>query len=81
MCCVLLLQVTSYSLSLREIDTVQDEEENGASGLDGGYVPNALEAVLRKRHLDLLQACVGGRGGGAVGLFGSGAGAFFWIKV
>jgi hypothetical protein len=32
-------QVTSYSLALREIDTVQDEEE---------YVPNALEVVLRK---------------------------------
>jgi hypothetical protein len=47
------LQVTSYSLSLREIDTVQDEDE--AAGPDGGYVPNALEAVLRKRHLDMLQ--------------------------
>lgn len=46
-------QVTSYSLSLREIDTVQDEDE--AAGPDGGYVPNALEAVLRKRHLDMLQ--------------------------
>jgi hypothetical protein len=45
--------VTSYSLSLREIDTVQDEDE--AAGPDGGYVPNALEAVLRKRHLDMLQ--------------------------
>lgn len=32
-------QVTSYSLALREIDTVQDEEE---------YVPNALEVILRK---------------------------------
>ncbi|KAF6258835.1 hypothetical protein COO60DRAFT_1074230 [Scenedesmus sp. NREL 46B-D3] len=46
-------KVTSYSLSLREIDTVQDEDE--AAGPDGGYVPNALEAVLRKRHLDMLQ--------------------------
>jgi hypothetical protein len=32
-------QVTSYSLALREIDTVQDEE---------GYVPNCLETILRK---------------------------------
>jgi hypothetical protein len=53
LCVWLLLQVTSYSLSLREIDTVQDEDE--AAGPDGGYVPNALEAVLRKRHLDMLQ--------------------------
>jgi hypothetical protein len=51
-------QVTSYSLSLREIDTVQDEDE--AAGPDGGYVPNALEAVLRKRHLFMLQVwCCG----------------------
>jgi hypothetical protein len=40
------MQITSYNLSLREIDTVQDETE---------YVPNALEAVLRKGHLDLLR--------------------------
>ncbi|GBF97002.1 hypothetical protein Rsub_09799 [Raphidocelis subcapitata] len=39
-------RVTSYSLALREIDTVQDEE---------GYVPNALEVVLRKGHLDMLE--------------------------
>lgn len=46
------LQVTSYSLALREIDTVQDED----TGLpDGGYVPNALEVTLRKRHLDMLS--------------------------
>eukprot|EP00879_Flechtneria_rotunda_P024448 GHRR01025918.1.p1 GENE.GHRR01025918.1~~GHRR01025918.1.p1 ORF type:complete len:377 (+),score=86.35 GHRR01025918.1:244-1374(+) len=45
-------KVTSYSLALHEIDTVQDE---GRTGDDGGYVPNALEAVLRKRHLDMLQ--------------------------
>jgi hypothetical protein len=32
-------KVTSYSLALREIDTVQDEDE---------YVPNALEVILRK---------------------------------
>lgn len=54
-CCVYLsrlFQVTSYSLALREIDTVQDED----TGLpDGGYVPNALEVVLRKRHLGLLS--------------------------
>lgn len=31
--------MTSYSLALREIDTVQDEDE---------YVPNALEVILRK---------------------------------
>lgn len=48
-CC---LQVTSYSLALREIDTVQDI---GDAGPDGGYVPNALEVVLRKKHLDMLQ--------------------------
>ena len=40
------LQITSYNLSLREIDTVQDEAE---------YVPNALEAVLRKGHLEMLR--------------------------
>ncbi|KIY99828.1 Transient receptor potential cation channel subfamily V member 6 [Monoraphidium neglectum] len=39
-------KITSYSLALREIDTVQDEEE---------YVPNALEVVLRKGHLDMLE--------------------------
>lgn len=54
---VFVFQVTSYSLSLREIDTVQDEDE--AAGPDGGYVPNALEAVLRKRHLDMLQVGLG----------------------
>ena len=44
--------MTSYSLALREIDTVQDED----TGLpDGGYVPNALEVMLRKRHLDMLN--------------------------
>lgn len=46
------LQVTSYSLALREIDTVQDE----VTGLpDGGYTPNVLEVVLRKRHLEMLS--------------------------
>jgi len=48
-CC---LQVTSYSLALREIDSVQDV---GDAGSDGGYVPNVLEVVLRKKHLDMLQ--------------------------
>jgi hypothetical protein len=43
-------QVTSYSLPLREIDTVQ-----GDDGPDGGYVPNALEVVVRKTHLDMLE--------------------------
>ena len=45
--------MTSYSLALREIDTVQDVGDHGP---DGGYVPNALEAALRKKHLDMLQA-------------------------
>lgn len=61
-CCCLLLsllpvclpvcwpQVTSYSLPLREIDTVQGED-----GPDGGYVPNALEVVVRKTHLGMLE--------------------------
>ncbi|KAF8062894.1 TRPV6 [Scenedesmus sp. PABB004] len=48
-------RVTSYSLALREIDTVQDEDDGAAPGGDGGYVPNVLEAVLRKRHLHMLQ--------------------------
>jgi predicted transcriptional regulator len=42
--------VTSYSLPLREIDTVQ-----GDDGPDGGYVPNALEVVVRKTHLAMLE--------------------------
>lgn len=50
-------QVTSYTLPLREIDTVQ-----GDDGADGGYVPNALEVVVRKRHLGMLE--VRGVGGG-----------------
>ncbi|KXZ41393.1 hypothetical protein GPECTOR_497g455 [Gonium pectorale] len=37
--------VTSYSLSLREIDTVQNA---------GEYVPSAIETSVRKGHLDLL---------------------------
>jgi hypothetical protein len=49
--------VTSYTLPLREIDTVQ-----GDDGADGGYVPNALEVVVRKRHLGMLE--VRGVGGG-----------------
>jgi hypothetical protein len=50
--------VTSYSLSLHEIDTVQD----AVSAPNGGYVPNALEAVVRKRHLDMLQVWLVGGG-------------------
>ncbi|GIL76046.1 hypothetical protein Vretimale_5686 [Volvox reticuliferus] len=37
--------VTSYSLSLREIDTVQNA---------GEYVPSAIETSVRKGHLELL---------------------------
>ncbi len=51
---VSLSQFNSYSLSLREIDSVQDE--SSGRGEDGGYVPNVLEAVLRKRHLHMLEA-------------------------
>ena len=29
--------------------------QDGDDGPDGGYVPNALEVVVRKRHLDMLQ--------------------------
>ena len=48
--------VTSYSLALREIDTVQDDGDGGGGDdRDGGYVPNALEVVLRKGHLDMLE--------------------------
>lgn len=38
--------VTSYSLSLREIDTVQDPR--------GKYVPSVIETIVRKGHLDAL---------------------------
>ncbi len=41
--------MTSYSLALREIDTVQDE---------GQYVPNALDVVVRK----VRYAAARGRG-------------------
>jgi len=58
--------VTSYSLPLREIDTVQGDE-----GSDGGYVPNALEVVVRKRHLHMLEV----RGGGC---WGGGSSCFSW---
>lgn len=37
--------MTSYSLALREVDSVQN---------NGEYVPSALEAIVRKGHLDLL---------------------------
>ncbi|KAG2493527.1 hypothetical protein HYH03_008341 [Edaphochlamys debaryana] len=37
--------VTSYSLSLREIDTVQNQ---------GEYVPSAIETSVRKGHLEVL---------------------------
>lgn len=55
-------QVTSYSLPLREIDTVQDGAEGGPD--DGGYVPNALEVVVRKRHLGMLEVRRVGGGSG-----------------
>ena len=37
--------VTSYSLSLREIDTVQNP---------GEFVPSVIETIVRKGHLDAL---------------------------
>jgi predicted transcriptional regulator len=65
LCCALLPpppQVTSYTLPLREIDTVQ-----GDDGPDGGYVPNALEVVVRKRHLGMLEVRQHPGGGGQGG--------------
>ncbi len=38
--------VTSYSLSLREIDTVQNP--------GGKFVPSVIETIVRKGHLDAL---------------------------